>query len=283
MKARDIEAVVSGILRPEFGIPSETDNGIVLGDARRNVSRLAVCWSPTAAVLEEAVRLGAGAVLSHEVPFIPVPEAASELWPVPHADRLPANRRRRRLCADSGLVLLKYHYPLDGWPVWGTPRALASALGFDPGRAEWINRFVPAFPCGGRPLAAVAEQVRHGLDLDAVSVTGPLDRPVHKLALAVGGFATRFWISEMARQAGCEALVVGDVLDYTARTAVEAGVALIRAGHYATENPAVIRLADQLQRAFGPNLPVTVLDSGHPWRVIGAEPRREAEASGREP
>ncbi len=270
MKARHIEAIVNGILRQEYGVPSETTNGIVLGDPEREVTHLVVCWSPTAIVLREAVALGAEAVLSHETPFIPVSEKVSELWPIPLEDSLPANVKRRRLWQDHRLVLLKYHYPLDGWPVWGTPRALADALGFDPDQAEWINRFVPAFDCAPQSLVAFAEHVRVCLEMTGLAITGRPDLTVRKVALIIGGFGTRFWISEFARQAGCDAMIVGELLDYTARAALEADVAVIQAGHYATENPAVIKLAKYLQAPLGHGVRVTYLASGHPWVYGGA-------------
>jgi putative NIF3 family GTP cyclohydrolase 1 type 2 len=269
MKAREIEAIINSILKPEYGIPSEKDNGILIGDPERDVDHLAVCWSPTEKVLLEAVAIGAEAVLSHEIPYIPVGETSSELWSVPEPDCIPANIKRRKICQDNQLILLKYHYPLDGWPLWGTPRALASALGFDPGRAEWINRFVPAFSFEPQTLGSFAEQVRIALGMSGIDVAGRLDKPIRKVILIVGGFATRFWISEFARQSGSDVMITGEMLDYTARAALEADVAVIKASHYATENPAVIRLAEYLKATFADHLKVTYLASGDSWNHFG--------------
>lgn len=269
MKAREIEAIINGILKPEYGIPSEKDNGILIGDAERDVDHLAVCWSPTEKVLLEAVAFGAGAVLSHEVPYIPVDKTPSELWRIPEPDCIPANIKRRKIYRDHQLVLLKYHYPLDGWPVWGTPRALAAALGFDPGKAEWINRFVPVFSFEPRTLESFGEQVRVALGMSGIDVAGRLDRPVQKVALIVGGFAVRLWISEFARQSGADVMITGELLDYTARAALEADVAVIKASHYATENQAVIRLAEYLKTPFAGSLNVTYLASGDSWDHFG--------------
>lgn len=269
MKAREIEGIINGILKPEYGISSEKDNGILLGDPERDVNHLAVCWSPTEKVLLEAVALGADTVLSHEIPHIPVGETSSELWRVPETDCIPANIKRRKICHDHQLIILKYHYPLDGWPLWGTPRALAAALGFDPGKAEWINRFVPAFPFEPQTLGSFAEQVRIALGMSGIDVAGRLDWSVRKVALIVGGFATRHWISEFARQSGADVMITGEMLDYTARAALEADVAVIKASHYATENPAVIRLAEHLNTTFADRLKVTYLASGDSWDHFG--------------
>ena len=269
MRAHEIETRINAILKPEYGNPSETDNGILFGDREREVRRMAVCWSPTEQVLREAVALGAQAVFSHEIPFIPCGEAASELWNIPPQADIPANVKRRKIYEETGLVLFKYHYPLDGWPVWGMPRALASALGFDPGKAEWVNRFVPVFDFQPQSLWGFSQHVRSSLGMTGIDIAGDLDRKVSRVALMVGGFAVRLWISEFARQAGADVMVVGEMLDYTARAAREADIAVIKASHYATENPAVIRFAEYLQAQTRDKLEVMYLPTGDSWEHFG--------------
>jgi dinuclear metal center YbgI/SA1388 family protein len=62
-----------------------------------------------------------------------------------------------------------------------------------------------------------------------------------------GGAAGREW--RAALEAGAQAFVTGEVRHETALEATEMGLAMIAAGHYATENPACRMLLDELARA----------------------------------
>lgn len=75
---------------------------------------------------------------------------------------------------------------------------------------------------------------------------GPKQRSVSTVAL-VGGAGSGLW--HHALKAGADVLVTGEVKQDEAVDAVEAGVSLIAAGHYATEQPGVRRLADVLSNA----------------------------------
>jgi len=270
VKAELIETVINSILKPEYGISVETDNGILFGDRNRDITCIATCWSPTVSVLQQAVQAGAQAVFSHEVPFIPDGEAASELWKVPQYSTMPANVKRRKIYTEHNLVLYKYHYPLDGWPIWGMPRALAAALKFDLSTAQWVNRFLPVFNLEPQSLRAFAEHVRDCLGLSGIDIAGDLNRNVTRVALMVGGFATRFWISEFARAAGADVMIAGELLDYTARTAIEADIAVIKAGHYPTEEPAVVRFSSCLQEQLQGKVKVVHIQTGDSWNHYGS-------------
>lgn len=82
------------------------------------------------------------------------------------------------------------------------------------------------------PLQVFAEQVRQKLGCDAVRVVGPSDQKVRKVALCGGSGAS---LIMAAHRCGADVLVTGDVKYHEARTAEALGVALVDAGHFATE------------------------------------------------
>jgi putative NIF3 family GTP cyclohydrolase 1 type 2 len=182
---------------------------------------------------------------------------------------MPANRTRRELYEKHGFVFFQYHSPLDGWPLWGTPRALADALGFDAGKAEWPCRFVPAFDLEPQPARRLALRVKERLGLTGVGVSGDLKRIVSKAALLVGGFGGNWSVSEMARQCGADVMIAGELSDYTVRAATEAGITVIKASHYSTENPAVRRLCEHMEKALNGAVECVFLDCGESWNTYG--------------
>jgi putative NIF3 family GTP cyclohydrolase 1 type 2 len=72
---------------------------------------------------------------------------------------------------------------------------------------------------------------------------GSPDTRVRKVAV-VGGAADSEWMA--AQRTGADVLLTGEVKQHVALEAVESGMCLIAAGHYATEQPGVVALAKRL-------------------------------------
>jgi putative NIF3 family GTP cyclohydrolase 1 type 2 len=77
---------------------------------------------------------------------------------------------------------------------------------------------------------------------------GDPSRTIHKVAV-VGGSGDDLWNSALKSRA--DVLVTGEVKQHIALEAQTQGIAMIAAGHYATENPGMKRLANQLSERFG--------------------------------
>jgi len=94
---------------------------------------------------------------------------------------------------------------------------------FSPGRKGTLPQAMP--------LGQMAEQVRTKLDLPALRIVGEKDALVQKVAVVSGSGAS--FIREIAGQA--DVLVTGDLKYHEAREAAALGLAVIDAGHQATE------------------------------------------------
>lgn len=100
------------------------------------------------------------------------------------------------------------------------------------------------------PLAELGVRVKAALGGHCVRLTGDMDRPVQKLAVCGGSGAG---LIQEARRRGADALVTGDVKYHDARLAEELGLALIDAGHFATETLAVAGLVAALGKQAAAN------------------------------
>jgi dinuclear metal center YbgI/SA1388 family protein len=76
---------------------------------------------------------------------------------------------------------------------------------------------------------------------------GAPDKRIRRVAF-VGGAADGDWVA--AQRADADVFVTGEVRQHNALDASESGLAMIAAGHYATENPGAMRLADRLRSAM---------------------------------
>jgi dinuclear metal center YbgI/SA1388 family protein len=97
-------------------------------------------------------------------------------------------------------------------------------------------------------LESFAARVKTALHTDFLRLVGDPQASVQKVAWCGGSGASL--LSEAARQ-GADLLVTGDIKYHEARQAEELGIALIDAGHFATEQLMVQRLAAVLRQEAG--------------------------------
>jgi dinuclear metal center YbgI/SA1388 family protein len=97
------------------------------------------------------------------------------------------------------------------------------------------------------PLGALAERIADALPAPGLQFVGDPARPVTRVAIACG--AGDEFLPDAAR-AGADVLLTGEARFHRALEAESLGLALILAGHYATERPGVEDLADALAPAF---------------------------------
>ncbi|HOQ09133.1 MAG TPA: Nif3-like dinuclear metal center hexameric protein [Syntrophomonadaceae bacterium] len=107
---------------------------------------------------------------------------------------------------------------------------------FSPGRKGKLQQAIP--------LGQLAEQVRIKLALPALRLVGHPDTPVQKVAVVSGSGAS--FINEIAGQA--DVLITGDLKYHEAREAAALGLAVIDAGHQATEELVVKEVCQLLAR-----------------------------------
>jgi putative NIF3 family GTP cyclohydrolase 1 type 2 len=120
-----------------------------------------------------------------------------------------------------------------------------------------------------RGLGDFAAFVGRSLGRVAVGVTGDLHRQVRRVAIACG--AGDDFVKDAAR-AGTDALVTGEARFHRACEAETLGIALITAGHYATERLGVEHLAQNIARAF-PSLTIWPSQTERdPVRLVRPDP-----------
>lgn len=96
------------------------------------------------------------------------------------------------------------------------------------------------------PLADFANRVKRALGCDYLRLAGSSRQLVHKVALCGGSGAS---LLQTAHRQGADVLVTGDVKYHDARQAEELGIALLDAGHFATEKLMIGQVVDALQGA----------------------------------
>ena len=219
--------------------------GMLVGDPRREVTRVLVALDATTGAVDTAEAVGADLIVTHHpVIFAPL-------------KRLTADSIPYRLAA-AGIDLIAAHTNLDK-AEGGVNDTLAARLGLTDvtvAADEYTRIGTLAEPMSARDFAAHVAGV---LDT-AVRYSG--DKEVKTVAVC-GGSGGDF----MLRCIGAaDAYVTGEVRHHE-WLAAAGHVNVIEAGHYATEVPVVDTLCTWLTEAF-PHLTVIPYRDGDPYSVV---------------
>jgi len=174
-----------------------------------------------------------------------------------------AHLARVRLLLERDVALYSAHLPLDAHETFGNSILLARELGLLP--AGGFARYQTVF-CGVQGTADLptAELVatcaafarRHGGRAMA-SATEP-GRRTHRWAMVTGAGINADTMRE-AVECSLDTIITGEGPHWSAVDAEEKGLAIVYAGHYATETPGVCALAEWLAAR-----------AGVPWTFVAA-------------
>ncbi len=237
-------------------LAAEWDNvGLLVGDRAQKVERIMTCLTVTPAAAAEAIAERADLIVTHHpLPFKPL-------------KRLTADQPNGRILLDlirAGIAIHSPHTAFDSAAA-GINQQLAEGLGLvnvrplEPaglrdkgtgGQGDGGPR-VGAGRYGELPspvsLEKLAERLKQFLKIGGLHVVGELGRPISRVAVACGS-AGEFL--DVAIERGCQVLVTGETRLHTCYEAESRGVALLLAGHYASERFGVERLAEVLAGQF---------------------------------
>jgi dinuclear metal center YbgI/SA1388 family protein len=227
-------------------LAEEWDNvGLLVGDRAQKVERVMTCLTITPAAAAEAIRERADLVVTHHpLPFKPL-------------KRLTADEPTGRMLLDlirAGIAIHSPHTAFDSAAA-GINQQLAEGLG--------LKQIQPLEPAEGlaaglgsgrwgqlateQSLGQLAARLKQFLKIGGLHVVGNLQMPLSRVAIACGS-AGEFL--DVAIQRGCQVLVTGETRLHTCYEAEARGVALLLAGHYASERFGVERLAEVLAGRF---------------------------------
>jgi len=231
----------------EFAPPElaeEWDNvGLLIGNPDDEIRSALTCLTLTPNVAEEAIAANCQLVVSHHpVLFRPVQKLTSE------------NSEGRMLLSliRAGVSVYSPHTRYDS-AADGINAQLAKVFNLRDVQPLRPNLTSPlgSGRWGSLPsplaLGELIELTKPVLRVSTLQYVGNLDRRITKLGIACGAAAE---FLRDAAQFGCEALLTGEARFHSCLEAEASNIALILPGHYATERPAMERLAEVLQARF---------------------------------
>jgi dinuclear metal center YbgI/SA1388 family protein len=215
--------------------------GHLWGDAQGLVTRVMTCLTLNPDVAEEAIRGGAQLiVVHHPILFRPIQRLTNE---TPTGGMLLSLARH-------GVAVYSAHTAYDNANE-GINFQLAGRLGLeavaplrvvDTSNVGRLGRLPQ--PCTLKELIA---DVKRQLGVTEIQYVGSPELRVERVAIGCGAGAE--FIDDAIRQ-NCQVLLTGEARFHACLEARERGLGLILLGHFASEQPAMPILADQIRRRF---------------------------------
>ncbi len=242
-------------------LAEDWDNvGLLVGDLDDEVSRVMTCLTVSPDVAEEAISRDVQLIVSHHpILFRGIQRITSETSDgkmlldliaaqvavfSPHtAFDSAADGINRRLAESLGLTdidALRPIAPADGHAIEDGLRVIPS--GHTPVGSGRFGQLPHAMT-----LAEFNDRVKTALGVPHLQFVGEETVKVMRIAIACGSAAE---FLPDAQQHGCDVLLTGEARFHACLEARTSGIAMVLAGHYATERPAVEQLADLLSQQF---------------------------------
>lgn len=217
-------------------------NGLQLANGG-SVSRVAAAVDFSTEAVRQAAAAGADLLLVHHGMF----------WGPPRPI-VAARYTQLRLAIEHNLAVYASHLPLDLHPTLGNNVRLARHLGLEPNGGFGRFRDIEVGVQGASDLATDDLLVRltefaRPLGTTVVSTPRTPERRTRRWAMITGAGASSDTLAE-ATARGIDTLIVGEGPHHTGVEAVERGIVVMYAGHYATETLGVQALAAELERSF---------------------------------
>ncbi len=245
MKNSELEQLINDKLN-SAAISDFAPNGLQV-EGRETVHKIVTGVTACQALLDEAVRLQADAVIVHHGYF----------WKNESPVIRGMKRRRLKTLLANDINLYGWHLPLDAHPELGNNAQLAHLLGINVlGEIEPLVPDVLSMPVSGLELASWIE-ARLGRKPLWCGDTGP--DTVSRVAWCTGGGQS---FIDAAARFGVDAFITGEVSEQTVHSAREQGLHFYAAGHHATERGGIRALSEWLTETT--DLDVTFIDIPNP-------------------
>ena len=218
-------------------------NGLQLA-SRGDIKHVAAAVDYSTTAIKAAIRLGANLLVVHHGMFWTDPAPLTGL----------AYERLSLLIAND-IAVYGSHIPLDLHPTFGNNPLLARELGLTPTAGFAMMRGLAVGVSGEsrvntEELVARAEKfcARHHHKV----VTTPIQagQVTRRWGICTGAGASSDTLNE-AVELGLDTIIVGEGPHHTAVQAIDLGLTVLYAGHYATETLGVIAITAELSQRFG--------------------------------
>jgi len=235
-----LEQYLAKVLKPEK-IKDFCPNGLQV-EGKEIITKIVTGVTASQALIDEAVRLKADAVLVHHGYF----------WKNESYIIRGMKHKRIKTLLMNDINLFAYHLPLDIHPELGNNAQLAKLLGINvTGPLEIGNNLSVAIQGEFNQKnsgEAVQALINNTLQRECLHIQPPSNKPIKTIAWCSGGGQNYI---ELAADQGIDAFISGEVSEQTTHVAHEMDIHFFAAGHHATERYGAKALGEHIHAEHG--------------------------------
>ncbi|WP_405115254.1 Nif3-like dinuclear metal center hexameric protein [Paenibacillus sp. FSL K6-1217] len=256
-----IEHLTAGVQLPEG-----TVDKLEPGAAGTEVQGIVTSFAASQYVLEQAVRLGANLVITHEGVFYSHQDHRSG------QEQDSVCLQKSALIASSGIGLYRFHDTVHRYTPDGITEGLLRELEWE----AYAERHLPEVSILTIPemtISEVADYVKQKLNIPYVRAAGNLSAACSRVGVLVGYRGNGHTVIPMYEQETLDLVIAGEGPEWELpeyiRDAVRQGKdrALIMLGHAESEAPGMKLLAERLSRQF-PEVPVHFIPEQPVFQIV---------------
>lgn len=237
---QQLEEYLNQVFKPQ-NYDDYGPNGLQI-EGKHEINKICFSVSATKASVEQAVKLGAEALLVHHGLF----------WKF-HGPRPITGTFFKRVAPliKHEINLFAYHLPLDGHPELGNAKSLADLIGITNLKPFGEGKIRGSFTGVKGELNISVTDLKNKLEKilnhPVLVSTDDQNRSIKSLGIITGG-ANSEW--KLALKDGLDAYLTGEMSEHDWHEAQEAGMTMFAGGHHATEQFGIQSLMKHLQEKF---------------------------------
>ncbi len=235
LKLKEIREIIEGNM--PLSIQENWDNsGLIVGNEDAVISKVLISLDVTDCVIDEAVNTGANLIISHH------PLIFDGIKNIDYST--PLGNRIRKLIKND-INVLSYHTNFDK-VSGGTTDTICRLLNLKnvTNISSEEFSFCKIGEVSSVPLKEFISFLKNSLNLGNIKYVGCDNKLINKVAV-VSGAGSEFY--KDAYDFGADVFVTSEVKHHIAIDCMELGMAIIDAGHFETEKPAMESLYKLLQ------------------------------------
>ncbi|ETT59224.1 NGG1-interacting factor 3 [Paenibacillus sp. FSL R7-277] len=247
-------------------LPVNTVDKLEPDAAGTEVQGIVTAFAASQYVVEQAARLGANLVITHEGVFYSHQGHGSAL------EQDSVYQEKSALISSSGVGIYRFHDTIHRYALDGIVEGLLQELEWE----AYVERHLPEVSILSIPemtVSGVAEYLKQKLNIPYVRVAGNLSATCSRVGVLVGYRGNGHSVIPMYEQESLDLVIAGEgpeweVPEYI-RDAVRQGKdrALIMLGHAESEAPGMKLLAARLARQF-PDVPVHYIQEQPVFQIV---------------
>ena len=260
MKARDIADVFEQIAPLDSGIPND-QLGVIAGSPDIDVRGVGCMWCVHSGSIRYCVEHDINLLICHEA--LGLEPQVSPWSNGPKEGTYLANNKRLDLLKKHNLTVYRSHSNWDALRGDGINDSAVAALGLPGVKQVASQKFfsVEELPAP-MTIQELMGHVKKGLGFEECRVFGDKTKQIRRFSFLIGGFGeNQLHMPQAAMEMGAEALIIGEMSEFTVMAALEMGLPVIESLHSVSEIPGIKRQAKILAERL-PQMRIEYVPSG---------------------